>query len=145
METITIAKSKYQELLDTAKLVNQFEKQAKELTTKNEELLTQNNELLNKIKILEEKILDLHRRLFGKKKDNTNNKQIKTGKKSNNNKEGKRGRKPTDKSNIDVTKNYDFAVIPPCPDCNKIMDSMGCNNSYHEDYRIIIQKVNLNI
>lgn len=143
METITIAKSEYQELIDKNKLVNQLEKQAKEFAAKNEELLNQNNELLSKIKILEEKILDLHRRLFDKKKDQTNNKQIKIGKKSNNNKEGKRGRKPTDKSNIDVTKNYDFATTPSCPDCNKIMDGMGCNNSYHEDYRVIIQKVKI--
>jgi transposase len=124
METITILKSEYQALLNS-----------------NKELLLGNKALEDKVKILEEKILDLHQRLFGKKKDLAN-KSKKTGIKPNNSSaKGNRGRKPIDKSEVDYTKSYDFETTPVCSSCNSPMSSMGSNNSYHQDYKVVIQKV----
>ena len=120
METITIPKSEY------------------------EALLARNKALEAQVKILEEKILDLHQRLFGKKKDLANKNNNKTGRKpDNNSQKGKRGRKPIDKSAIDYTKHYDFEATPVCFGCNNPMVGMGSNDSYHQDYKVIIQKVKI--
>lgn len=126
METIIISKSEYEALLAS-----------------NAELLAKNKALEAKVKILEEKILDLHQRLFGKKKDLAN-KNNKIGKKpEGNSPKGKRGRKPIDKSEVDYTKYYDFETTPVCSGCNTLMAKMGSNDSYHEDYKVVIQKVKI--
>lgn len=120
METITIPKSEY------------------------EALLARNKSLEDKVKILEEKILDLHQRLFGKKKDLANKNSSKTGRKpDSNSQKGKRGRKPIDKTAIDYTKYYDFEENPVCSGCQSPMVGMGTNDSYHEDYKVVIQKVKI--
>lgn len=137
ISTINILGSEYQFLVEQANLIPKLEKQI-------EDLLITNKELSNQIATLKEKILDLQQKLFGKKKDRIEQNKPKTRKKTDKQDEkSKRGRKPIDKSNIDVTNHYDFATPPFCPCCSNGMVNIGSNDSYHEDYKIIIKKVKI--
>lgn len=137
MEIISISKIEYENLLNKNNLANELQSQV-------EILLKEKDELLTQIEILKEKILDLQKRLFGKKKDEVKkNKPKSIGKKSETNKGGKSGRKPIDKSQIDRTQYYDFAETPICNGCENAMLNIGSNDSYHEDYEVIIRKVKI--
>jgi transposase len=144
VKTITIPQSEYNKLLNDSVVAEKLAINVKELIIKNEELTIKNNELLKQQKVLEEKILDLQRKLFDKKKDQVQKKQAqRTGKTSKNSNKKKRGRKPIDFSNIELTKYYDFATTPVCPCCTNTMEKMGSNDSYHEDYKVVIKKIKI--
>ena len=143
-QTITITKAEHELLLSKLDLANKLEKKEQELLIKTQELLVENTELLKQIEIFKAKILDLQKRLFGKKKDQiTNKKSSNIGKRSTISKGEKAGRKPIDKSRVDITQHYDFAAPPICDGCNNLMANIGSNDSYHEDYKVEIKKIKI--
>lgn len=141
---ISISKLEHKNLLYKSKLADELQLQIKEYSSKIENLHTEKKELLKQVEALKEKILDLQKRLFSRKKDRIKNKKSKSiGKKSETDKGGKPGRKPIDKSQVDITQYYDFIEPPICEGCNNTMEHMGSNDSYHEDYEVVIKKVKI--
>jgi transposase len=144
MEMISISKLDYKNLLYKSKLADELQLQNKEYSSKIENLYNEKKELLKQIEVLKEKIVDLQKRLFSRKTDRIKNKKLKSiGKKSETDKGGKPGRKPIDKSQVDITQYYDFIEPPICEGCTDTMEHMGSNDSYHEDYQVVIKKVKI--
>lgn len=142
METITIPLLEYQTLLEQKERIKLLEERVNKLTQQADELLAENKALKNNI-------AKLTQQLHGKKKD-----QIKANKKppvtnytqpNNNTEPLTRGRKPINHAalNIDEINNYDFVSTPKCSDCNKEMEHMGSNDSYHDDYKVIVKKIKI--
>lgn len=123
-----------------------LESDYKKLSGEYEILSTKYQEVTSKSKALEETVLSLNQRLFGKKSDRIRNKASVSGHTGKTSKAGasgaKRGRKKlaTDYK-ADEERSYDFESAPEC--CGQQMLYIGSNNSHHEDYEVIFKKVQI--